>query len=162
MARSPVTVKFEGGREIERALREIGDPKAIRRIGLFALRKAAEPMREAAKRSAPKDVGDLAESIKIASARRGRGSDGDEAKVLIGIDQSVQPPEEVEKADGSGTYRDPGVAGVSVIKEFGREGEPAQPFMRPAFDSEAGATPGRVGEHIGPAIERAAKRNAGR
>lgn len=156
------TFKFEGGRDIERALRDLGDPKTIRRIGLFALRKAAEPMQEAARRNAPKDVGDLEESIKIASARRGKGSDGDEAKILIGIDQSVQPPTEVEKADGSGTYRDPGVAGVSVIKEFGREGEPAQPFMRPAFDSEAGATPARVADHMKPAIERAAKRKAGR
>ncbi|MDG6079755.1 HK97 gp10 family phage protein [Erythrobacter litoralis] len=156
------TFKFEGGKAIEKALRELGDPKVVRRVGLFGLRKAAEPMRDAAKRNAPKDVGDLEKSVKIAAAKRQRGSDGDEAKVLIGIDQSVQPPKEVARKNGGGTYRDPGVAGVSVIKEFGapEKGQKAEPFMRPAFDSEKAATPQRVADEIWPAIKRAAARKA--
>ena len=157
------TFEFKGGKDIEAALRNLADPKVIRRIGLFALRKAAEPMRDKAKQLAPKDVGDLEESGKIAAAKRRRGGDGDEAKVLIGIDQLVQPPVEIARKDGSGKYRDPGVAGVSVIKEFGapESGQPAEPFMRPAFDAEKGPTPGRVAQEIWPPIQRAAKRKAG-
>ena len=154
------TFKFTGGKDIEAALKALGDPKAIRRAALFGLRKAAEPMRDKAKSLAPRDVGNLEESIKIGSAKRKRGGDGDEAGVIIGIDRSVQPARDVPRADGNGTYRDPGVAGVAPIKEFGAPeiNQPAEPFMRPAFDSEKERTPARVADHLWPAIERAAKR----
>ena len=156
------TFKFEGGIELEKALRELGDPKLSRRIGLRSLRKGAEPIRDKAKLLAPKDEHHLDQSIKIASARQRRGGDRDEPKVLIGIDASVQPAQDVSREGGGGTYRDPGVAGVGPMQEFGTPNMPAQPFMRPAFDGEKNATPGRVGGELWAGIKRAAARLAKR
>lgn len=154
--------EFKGGKELERALRELGDPMTARRIGLLALRKGAEPMRDKAKVLVPKDQQDLEQSIKIATARKSKGGDKDEVTVLIGIDAAVQPAVEVARKSGDGTYRDPGVAGVGPLQEFGADDMPANPFMRPAYDAEKNATPDRVGREMWPAIQRAAARLAKR
>lgn len=153
--------EFTGGKALEAKLRALGDPKAARRIGLFALRKAAEPIRDSAKSRVPVDQGNLRESIKIGTAKRGRGLDGDVARVIIAIDRNVQLPTEKGK-EGGGSYRDPGVAGVAVIQEFGTLKMAANPFLRPAWDSHKAATPQRIADEMKPALDRAAKRIAAR
>lgn len=154
------TVEFQGGLDLDRALAELGDSPAIRRAARQALRQAAAPMRDSAKAKAPKDEGNLAESVKIATAKADKGDAGDQVAVVIGIDANVQPAVYVPRKSGDGYYRDPGVAGVSVIKELGTESEPAEPFMRPAWEEHAGATPARVGAALWPAVVREAKRLA--
>lgn len=157
-----VTVDFEGWREIEALMRGLADAPAVKRAGRGALREAAKPIIATAKRMSPKDVGNLEESIKQATAKRDRGDDGDQVAIVIGIDSSVQPPRYIGRKTGKGAYRDPGVAGVGPIKEFGTEHEPAHPFFRPAWDQHKDATPSRIAEALGPAIEKEAAKLAKR
>lgn len=156
-----ISIKVEGAKEIEAALAELGDQKAMRRAVRAALREAGAPMMELARSLAPFDQGDLRRSIKMASAKRERGQDQDQFGIVIGIDTNEQPASEVLRKTGQGgTYRDPGVAGVGPITEFGRPGKAAKPFMRPAFDTEGEATIQRFSKTAGPAIEAEAARLA--
>lgn len=155
-------VSIKGGREVEAALRELGNKVTARNVGRRALVNAAEPIRDLAKMLAPDDPRTgtgkfLKESIKIAPGKRR----GDTMQVRIGIDASVDPAVEKPR-QGGGTYRDPGVAGVSVIQEFGAPAAnvPAQPFMRPAWEVNKLATPQRMVDALRPEIEKAAQRAA--
>jgi len=151
-----VTIKVEGGRLAEAGLRELGEWQFIRRAAMAALRGGALPIRDKAKLLAPKDKLDLTDSIK---AKPGRMRDG----ILwyeIGIDPSEQPAMIVQRKTGRGTYRDPGVAGNALIQELGTPDMPANPFMTPAWDSEKGATPGRIVASLGPAVEKQAAKIA--
>jgi HK97 gp10 family phage protein len=154
-----VTVDLKGFRELEAKLRALADSKEVKRAGREALRKAAEPIRDQAKALAPKDIHNLEKSIKTAATR---GLKGDAAGVTIGIDRNVDPPVYRGRKRGKGSYRDPGVAGNAVIQEFGSERMAANPFMRPAWDAEKDATPRRIADALGTAIERAARRIARR
>lgn len=121
-------------------------------------------MRDAAKDGVPVDQGDLQRSIKSAPAK-GEKLNSPEFGIVIGIDANEQPARYVvrkTKSNGGkgGTYRDPGVAGVAPIIEFGKIGEPAQPFMRRAYDAEGENTIRRFGQVAGLHIERAAARLA--
>lgn len=157
------TFTFEGGRELEQMLRALGNSREVRRAAREALREAAAPMVATAKALAPREVGNLAQSIATATGKRDRGDDGDQVAVVIGINSSVQPDTDVQRKTGEGTYRDPGVAGVAHLQEFGDQPRmPATPFMRPAWDTHKDATPGRIGEALGLAIERAGQRIARR
>jgi len=161
------TFSFKGGKELQASLRELGDPRRIRAAKRAALRKGADQIIPVAKALVREDQGDLRESIKQRAGKNvstGRGGsrdgidDGDNVVFqIIGIDRSVQPPSEVQRADGSGTYRDPGVAGTAPMNEFGTPDMPAQPFMRPAFDSRAGRAIAAIRSSLGPAIERQAQ-----
>lgn len=154
-----VTFQIKGLKSLEAALRELGDPKRIRSAGRSALRKGAEPIVSTAKALVPLDQGDLKRSIKQAAGKVRRGGDQDILRQVVGIDRNEQPPEEIARASGSGTYRDPGVLGVAAIKEFGapETGQPAQPFMRPAFDANVGRATVTIRRELGAAIERQAK-----
>lgn len=153
-----MTVKIEiaGLKAVEAALRELVETKFIRAAGFEALRSGALPIRDKAKALAPKDKLDLEHAIK---AQRGRSRD-DILWFEIGVDPSVQPAVYVGRKSGRGTYRDPGVAGVAPMQEFGTPNMPANPFMLPAWDSEQAATPGRIVTSLGPAIEKQAAKIA--
>lgn len=157
-------IEVKGLTELQASLQELGDPRAVRSALRAALRAAALPMRDAAKNGVPVDQGDLQRSIKIGAAK-GEKPDSPEFGIVIGIDSNEQPARYVvakTKSNGGkgGTYRDPGVAGVGPIIEFGKIGEPAQPFMRRAFDAEGDNTIRRFGEVAGIHIERTAARLA--
>lgn len=156
-------VSFSGGREIEAALREIGSKATAKNVGRRALLKAAEPIRDKAQQLAPDDPKTgagkfLPESIKAAPGRRNKG---DRVWAVIGIDASDDPATEKPR-QGGGTYRDPGVAGVAVIQEFGAPAAnvPAQPFMRPAWEAEKAATPQRIADELWIDLEKTAQRAA--
>lgn len=159
-----VSIKVEGGRLAEAALRELGDWQFIRRAAMEALRAGAIPIRDAAIANAPVDKKDLQKSIK---ARPGRMRD-DILWFEIGVDPAVQPAVWVRRETSKKTrrgspdlfYRDPGVAGVAPMQEFGTPIMPANPFMLPAWDSEKGATPGRIIASLGPAVEKQAAKIA--
>lgn len=149
-------MSVEGGRAAQAALRELGDWKFIRRAAMSALRAGALPIRDKAKVLAPKDQLDLESAIK---ARAGRMRN-DILWFEIGVDPAAQPAQMVVRKSGSGTYRDPGVAGVAPMQEFGTPDMPANPFMLPAWDSEKADTPGRIIAALGPAIEKQAAKIA--
>lgn len=155
-------IEVEGGLEIAAALEALGNPRAVRTTLRRALRDAAQPMLDAAKGKVPVDKGDLKRSIKMAAAK-GEKLDGDSFGIVIGIDSNEQPAKTVVRKTRSGkgaTYRDPGVAGVGPITEFGRPGEAAQPFMRPAYDAEGEATIRRFNDQALATIEKTAARLA--
>tara|TARA_B100000678_G_scaffold271391_1_gene260033 strand:+ start:69 stop:590 length:522 start_codon:yes stop_codon:yes gene_type:complete len=161
------TFSFKGGKELQAALRELGDERKIVSAKRHALRKGAEPIIATAKALVPVDEANLRESIKQRAGKKTRMNrgqsregidDGDNVVFqIIGIDQNVQPPTDVARKDGSGTYRDPGVAGTGPMNEFGTPDMPANPFMRPAFDSRVGRASVIIRTELGKTIERRAK-----
>lgn len=105
-------VKVEGFKEMDRALDEL--PKSIgkailRRVALAAL----QPMRAKADALAPKKTYVLADSIDVSTRARGaRRAKGSEVEAFMGPASSAR----------------------SITQEFGSFKEPAQPYMRPAWD----------------------------
>lgn len=141
------TFKFQGGRELEAALSELGSRSTMRRTGERALKLAAEPIRDDAIARAPKDTGFLKDNIKIGKAtRRARTRDKDVVETFVGIDT------------GAGRF----IAGYASFDEFGREGQAAQPYMRPAFESKKQEAVDRLGEDLRQQIEISATRLAKR
>ena len=169
-------VSITGCRELDAALRELGNKVTAKAVGRRALDNAAAPILAMAKLLAPDDPATgsnkfLKESIKVAAPKRVRLNRGqsrgsidaqDQIWRVIGIDQSVDPPTWKPRQGGGGTYRDPGVAGVGPIMEFGAPAAnvPAQPFMRPAWEANKAATPQRIVDALRPEIEKAAQRAA--
>lgn len=154
-----MSCKFSGGKELEAAFRELGQDRSINAAAREALRDGARPIADLAASLAPEHDGFLKKAIKVAAAKRQKGKDY--IGVMVGIDRSVDPPS-MKPRQGGGTYRDPGVAGHSVMVEFGTGNMAAQPYMTPAMEAEMpNATP-RVIKRLGPAIERAAARLAKR
>lgn len=162
-------IEVDGALDIQKALSELGDPRAVRTSLRAILRKAARPMLEAAQAHVPIDQGDLRRSLKIAAAK-GEKAGGDAFGIVIGIDANEQPAQYIIRKTNSGGrrkgagkggyYRDPNVAGHGPMIEFGTPQKAANPFMRPAFDAEGEATIRRFGEEAGPIIEKTAARLA--
>lgn len=99
--------------EMQRNLKEI--PKAMgNNAQRRALVDAAEPMARKMRANAPKDQGDLEESVDV-QTRRPRGVDK-----MVGVEVFVGP------SDFTGS-----------LQEFGTPHHPPQPFARPAFEEEA-------------------------
>lgn len=155
MARSGVRMRLVGARELEANLLEL--PRRLQSGTLTrALRRVAEPIGDAAKRN--RGEGDLADKIIVARqlSRRQRRQRGRAAPGTKTIYVGVRPSRHahlVEFGTGprytkSGAYR-----GMM----------PAQPFMRPAWDSQGGRKAlDRLGVILGQEIEATARRLARR
>jgi HK97 gp10 family phage protein len=136
--------RVTGFEELHRAFAEL--PKAtgknvLRRVA----NKALEPMRAVAEDKAPKLSGETAEGIEISPKKakpgaRSRGA-GPQA-----YETSMGPT-------GIGRLR-------GFFQEFGTYKEPPQPFMRPAWDQEAGNTLETIKADLWTEIEGAAARVA--
>lgn len=155
-------VAIKGGRETQASLRALGNQITARNVGRRGLKQAAEPIVATAKRLAPDDpatgVGKyLVESIKTAP---GKSRDKDQIWQRIGIDADVDPAKYVNRQSGGGSYRDPGVAGVAGIIEFGKPGTPPDPFMRSAWEMNKAATPQRIADGVKVEVEKAVARAA--
>jgi HK97 gp10 family phage protein len=138
------SVKVEGLKDLERALRELprANAKAVLRR---TLKQAGEPVAKTARALAPKEVGYLAESIDVSPklSKRQRGI------------HSRQSP--VEMFIGPGT--DP----AAHLQEFGSgPGHVAQPFMRPAWDQNKGKVLDTIANLTWIEIENTANRLAKR
>lgn len=126
-----VSIKIQGANQLAARLREL--PQAVsRKVQIEALTAGAELIRAEAARMAPRSAGPgphLADNI-VTSApsvaqleKRGRF---DEAVVEVG------------------PSRKPSDHFYGFFQEFGTKHHGAQPFMRPAFDSQSGAALNRV------------------
>ena len=107
-----VTFEITGAKEMEALLKDLG-PKVATRLGDKALRAAAKPIIQEAKRLVPVRTGQLKRSI---VAARGRNKQT-EREVLIGF----KPP----------------VSRRAHFTEFGTRHSAAHPFIRPAMDARA-------------------------
>jgi HK97 gp10 family phage protein len=160
---------FKGGRELEAALKELGDPKLIRRVGSRALDKSAEIIAAKARQLAPIHDGYLRASIKVGSRAMGRAQrrfkrsevGGDILERYVGIDERVRPAQNpkttVRRKRVEGGSSGGSVAFYSQVVEFGLANNPAQPFMRPAWEQKKDEAQKSIAGNLKEAIEHAAK-----
>ena len=121
-------ISFSGGNELARALATLSQ-RVNRQVRYEALERAAEPMRRTASRLAPHAPGkpDLRDAIEI---QRVKGEHGEPAVAV-------------------GPTRD---AFYGFYQEFGTVHHGAQPFMRPAFDTEASRALAELGRAMWTAL----------
>lgn len=103
-----VRAKFIGAKELESAFDQLPDSMQ-KQVLLSALKKAAKPVVDDARAKARKRTGKGAKSIKARTNKK-----------LKPIGISIGPSRE---------------AFYMMFKEFGTRKEPAEPFLRPAWDS---------------------------
>lgn len=136
-----ITMKFEGGREMENALRAL--PRATAKAVVRRILKAAgQPIADHARRIAPNRNGHLAKSItvgtKIAGGNAGRQAFG--AALRAGASRAgAQAAARAANRAGSRMvemFIGPGRHPQAIQQEFGNQNHGAQPFMRPAWNAE--------------------------
>lgn len=146
-------VDFKGGKELEAALKELGDKGAARRTAERALKLAAQPIRDAWGAGVDVQSGDLKRSIKIgkrvqtrATRRFRKGAGQDIVETYIGVDASEGP-------DGR-------LPIYAVIEEFGSKDQAANPAGRNAWESKKMAAFDRLADDLRAEIEATAARAA--
>ncbi len=132
-----VTVKFEGGKQLDAALSQFTATKR-RAIGRKALDNAGEIMAKAARSRVPVDSGGLRESIDVSG-------------VLNKSAKAAHP-----KVAEQERYVGPDGRPSGVQQEFGNENHGAQPFMRPAWDETKEPMLKRISDELWVGIEKAA------
>lgn len=145
-----IEFKVEGLRELERALLELPRTTAkgvMRRVGI----KALTPMRDEARALAPDDPAtsppyDLKSSIEIGSKRQ------------KGRSREREGPSEVVLYMGPTKFGYP----QAMIQEAGSFKQPAQPYMRPAFDAKAHEAIDIIAKEGWSEIEKTNRRRAAR
>jgi HK97 gp10 family phage protein len=125
-----MALKFSGGPELERALRELGSEVAGR-LGTNAVRAGARVIAAAARSKAPVRTGTLKKSIRV--------FDDMEAKRAGGAIRTAY-------------------AGTRVfygrLVEFGTQFIPAQSFLRAALDESAQQAVDKMADNLAAGIER--------
>lgn len=138
-----VVVKFEGGRELERALGEL--PKATARNVLKrALTKAARPVLEAMESRAPRDTGWTAGSIAISGT----------------LNPANRSDLKKEGKSFAEVYVGSTRGSAGILQEWGTINQPAQPYMRPAWDATKGGVAETTRREIKVELDKAAARLA--
>ncbi|MFO6447863.1 HK97-gp10 family putative phage morphogenesis protein [Erythrobacter sp. NE805] len=147
-----VRVKFEGGKELEKALGQLSSQVTRKNVARRALKAAAEPIRDAAKAKVPVDTGRLREAIGVRNKRRSTAfrelaylsfrTFGDIRMAKGFSDKSVEVEVAVygSPSRNKRTGKRTGLLVYAEVQERGNEVMPAQPFMRPAWDSQGGMT----------------------
>lgn len=130
------TVKVEGLKELDEALSQF-TPTKRRAIGRVALDNAGEITAKAARALAPVDSGGLRESIDVSGtlsrAQKAEHSKQAEQERFIGPDSRPQ----------------------GHLREFGSDGNPPEPYMRPAWDQTKEQVLDRIGDELWVGIEKA-------
>lgn len=132
-----VTVKFEGGRQLDAALNQF-DERKRRTIGRKALDSAGEIIAKSMRSKVAVDTGGLRESIDVS------GTLNKSAK-------SAHP-----KVAEQERYVGPDGRPSGIQTEFGNEHQSAQPFARPAFDETKDEALKRIGDELWLGIDKAA------
>lgn len=116
-----VTVKTKGFKELDKILAEKLPQATARNVLRRVAKGALEPMADTAARMAPEDEGRLAFSIDVSEGRTRRAKTN--FLRIRGVQMAMGP------ASGLGTLQ------YSSFVEFGTIDTPAQPFMRPAWET---------------------------
>lgn len=136
-----VTVKVDGLRGIDEALSQF-TPTKRRAVGRVALDNAGEITAKAARALAPEKTGGLRESIDVSGTlskrQKSEHTKAAEQERFIGPDNRPQ----------------------GHLREFGGDGNPPHPFMRPAWDQTKNQVLDRIGDELWIGIEKAAKAKA--
>lgn len=144
MARGGFTVKVEGLKDLERALKGLpaANAKAVLRR---TLKEAGEPVAKAARALVPKEQGYLSESIDVSTKLSGRQRS---------LHKKQSPVE---------TFIGPGPDPAGHLQEFGTgPGHQAQPFLRPAWDQNKAKVLDTIANLTWVEIEKTANRLAKR
>lgn len=158
------TVQTEGFRELERTLAQLGSPNARRNSAVRAGMKALAPMGDVAKSLAPRQSGNMADSIivgrKASGANAGRQAFGQILSSGGTRAEAVQAMRDAQRETASQVfvYMGPGRHPQAITQEFGTYFHPPQAFMRPAWDQESMATLDRLKVELWADIERAVAR----
>lgn len=130
------TVKVIGLKEMDDALSQF-TPTKRRAIGRVALDNAGGITAKAARALVPVDSGGLRESIDVSGtltrAQKSEHTKQAEQERFIGPDGRPQ----------------------GHLREFGGDGNPPQPFMRPAWDQTKDQVLDRIGDELWVGIEKA-------
>lgn len=129
-----VRTKFEGGRKLERALKELG-PIPARKLGGKALKAGGEVIADFARVLVPVKTGLLEESIVVVAAR---ASSDRERKAVIGFKRPASR--------------------YAHLVEFGTSHSAPQPFIRPAIDTRGDDAIAVIGHQLWAGIAAEAKR----
>lgn len=141
-------IKTEGFAELDKALDELTNAagKGVLRRSLL---KAAQPMADLARSMAPDDPAttgfDLRKSI-IAGTKLSRAQTKAHRKMFRNDRASVE------------AFVGPGPLPQAIQQEFGNVNHGPQPFLRPAFDQDAGPLIDRLGEQMAVEMEKAVTR----
>lgn len=137
-------MKLTGAIELKRALASIEKTATKRTIARNALKKGGEPIADTARRLAPFERGALRQSIGVGTklTRRQRKAHWkkDPIEVFVGA----------------------GGLSQATQQEFGNVNHPAQPFMRPAWDSQKHNALARIENSLEDGIMKAIKRQTRR
>lgn len=162
-------VTFTGGKELERALLELST-KSAQRVGRFALRRAANPIAKKAKAIVRKKNRRVERAIMVRVDRMRNDHSVFSALVYVsGKKTGYRPRNSNRRSRIKGRLQErqydyqigsrPDV--YARFLEYGRhkQGIRAYPFMRPAWDSEGGATAlDRMGDELWNGLSREAAR----
>lgn len=146
-----------GAKEMEQLLRQL--PQQLARQTLTAaLREAAQPVLEEARRLAP--VGTESKGrVRLRRSKKG--------KVSISHYGKLKPSLRIATVPASRTPHSAtvvvtvGKAFWGMFLEFGTRHMKKQPFLRPAFEARQREALNRLGQALGERIEKAAKKLAG-
>ncbi|PHP21371.1 hypothetical protein CG471_02030 [Sphingobium sp. IP1] len=137
-------VKITGLREINEVLRSLprGTGKAaLTRFG----KKRLEPMRDAAKAKAPKDSGELADSIIISTRQGSPGQRKRRFQDKAAVEVYMGPSKDQH--------------GHAVPQEFGSINNPPAGYMRGAWDEHSDALLTNLAEDLGAEVNATAARH---
>jgi HK97 gp10 family phage protein len=116
-----VTVKTKGFKELEKILADKLPQATARNVLRRVAKGALEPMADTAARLAPEDEGRLAFSIDVSEGRTRRAKTN--FLRIRGVQMAMGP------ASGLATLQ------YATFVEFGTIDTPAQPYMRPAWET---------------------------
>lgn len=179
---SGITYKIEGLKDVLAAFGEladeIGDRKARSSILVPAAREAMKPVLTMAQMNAPKDTGDLARTMQIEARRptkrdiRSKYISENDAVVALVTTKAFSKKLKKDFYEKNASLYESDIAaykrklkeaksqvGVlsdarAMAQEFGTARNGAQPFLRPALESQAGQTVNRLGEILARRINK--------
>lgn len=156
-ARSPSTVRLHGAREMEQVLKQL--PEHIsRQVVVGALRDAAQPILDEARRLAP--VGQESKGrVRLRRTKKGKVTVSNYGKLKLNLKIITLPAAKLEHS--AGVAVSVGKAFWGMFVEFGTRHMGKKPFMRPAFEAKKMEALNILGKRLGERIEKAAEKLAG-
>jgi HK97 gp10 family phage protein len=162
---------------------EIGDKKATSKILIPAAREAMKPVLASAKILAPKDTGDLTRTLQVEARRPNKrdqrskyASPTDTVIALVTTKAFPKKKRQEFYAENASLYASDKTAyrrkfkefaesinfpydARAIAQEFGSAHNGAQPFMRPALETNATQVANKLGEIIGRRVEQFRAKN---
>ena len=145
-----ITVKIEGLKDVQAALREMLPDRTARSIMRRVLMKRAKPIADHAASLAPVDPNgkqDLKKSIRASGTLRKSQRAA-----------SRQDPNDVVVYVGPSTALTRAILAYAHLQEFGAPQHGPQPYMRPAWDQARGTVLKGIGEDMWDEIVKAVRR----